>query len=105
MIDSIEIPESFFVDNELSLQAVGLLCFLTAYSKNNKIKKTEIYDVFPKNKKGSVSTAWLELVRNRYLLQIKTRNRGKWDSDYYFSFHPFSDSDIEKIIERRKSDR
>src|SRR5699024_12177600 len=66
-------------EDNLSLQAIGLLANLTSYSDTWVIHKTELYNRFAKNKRKSVQNAWAELVENNYIVQLRKRNGSKYD--------------------------
>ena len=86
-------------EDNLSLQAIGLLANLTSYSDTWVIHKTELYNRFAKNKRKSVQNAWAELVENNYIVQLRKRNGSKYDYIYYHSQIPFDENDIKEIEE------
>lgn len=83
----------------LSLQAIGLLSYLTSLPEGWQIHKTELYRKFNKNGKKSVSSAWNNLVESGYIIQFKIRNGKKFDYKYYHFHEPFTQADILMIEE------
>lgn len=87
------------VDN-LSLQAIGLLCNLSSMPDSWTIYKTELYKRYARNGRTSVQNAWDELVENNYIVQFRKRNGRKFDYYYYFSQEKFTTDDI-KLLEEK----
>lgn len=87
------------VENEISLQALGLIVNLWSYNVEVwELHKTELYKRFAKNKKTSVSNAWDELVEAKYIIEFKYRDGKKWDYVYIYRIEPFTTLEIEKIM-------
>lgn len=86
-------------EDNLSLQAIGLLANLTSYADGWTLHKTELYKRFAKSRRRVVETAWNELVENNYIVQLRKRNGKKYDYFYYHSQVPFTENDIKAIEE------
>lgn len=84
------------VDN-LSLQAIGLLCNLSSMPDSWTVYKTELYKRYGKNGRTSVQNAWNELVDNNYIVQFRKRNGRKYDYYYYFSQEKFTAENIKSL--------
>src|SRR5699024_4449369 len=67
------------------------------------LHKTEVYKRFKKNGKTSVSNAWEELVKEKYIVQFRKRNGRKWDYIYYFNLEPFTNEQIDDLEEKEKA--
>lgn len=85
-------------DNPISLQALGLLVNLHSFSKNWRIRKTEVLRRFAKNKETSVKRAWDELVDTGYIIEGKYRVGPKYEYIYMVNIKPFTDTEKRKII-------
>src|SRR5699024_6487008 len=91
------IPRGLLQHENLSLQAIGLLCNLQSYPEDWNLHKTELYTRFKKNKKTSVSNAWDELVNENYIVQLRRRDGKKWNYIYYFNLEPFTEDQVKEI--------
>ena len=92
------ISRSMLQDTEnLSLQAIGLLAYLTSLPDDWQVHKTELHKRFKMNGKTSVATAWDILIKEGYILQFKKRNGRAFDYSYYHFHEPFSEEDIKEI--------
>lgn len=84
--------------NPISLEALGLLVNLWSYDVETwDLHKTELYKRYAKNKKTSVSSAWSELVKAKYIHEFKFRNGSKWEYVYFYRPEPFTDFEIEEM--------
>ncbi len=86
-------------EENLSLEAIGLLANLTSYPDTWTLHKTELYKRFAKSGRRIVEKAWDNLIDNKYIIQLRKRNGQKYDYMYYHSQVPFTDSDIKEIEE------
>src|SRR5690625_1357287 len=93
------IPRSLLQHERLSLQAIGLLCNLQSYPADWELYKTELYKRFPKNKETSVRNAFDELVKEKYIVEIKERDGRRWLYTYYFQTEPFTEEEIKEFYE------
>lgn len=92
------LSRSMLQDTEnLSLQAIGLLAYLTSLPDGWQVHKTELHKRFKMNGKTSVATAWDILIKQGYILQFKKRNGRSFDYSYYHFHEPFSEEDIKEI--------
>ncbi|GGD03132.1 hypothetical protein [Enterococcus wangshanyuanii] len=98
------IPRDLLQNNELSLEAIGLLCHLQSYPESWKLYKTELYTRFKHNKRTAVQRIWKELVNNNYLIEFKKREGKRYVYQYIYSVEPFTGSDIEKIKQELQND-
>lgn len=84
--------------NPISLEALGLLVNLWSYDIETwDLHKTELYKRFAKNKKTSVTSAWDELVKAKYIHEVKFRQGRKWEYIYYYRPEAFSQYEIDEI--------
>lgn len=83
----------------LSIDSIGLLAHLTSYPDNWKLYKTELYTRFAKSKRSKIESAWKELVREKYIVQLRKRVGPKWEYIYYHNQQRFTDEDINSIAE------
>lgn len=97
------IPRDFLQDDQLSLQAIGLLSNLQSYPDTWVLHKTEVYKRFKKNGKTSVANAWEELVKEQYIVQLRRRNGKKWDYVYYFNLERFTDEQVKELEEQEQA--
>ena len=96
------LSRSMLQDTEnLSLQAIGLLAYLTSLPDDWQVHKTELYKRFKKNGRRSVASAWENLIESGYILQFKKREGKRIAYSYYHYHEPFSKEDIE-LIERQE---
>lgn len=84
-------------ENNLSLEAIGLLSNLTSYPDTWELYKTELYKRFKKTGRRKVEKAWDNLVEEKYIVQLRRRNGKKYDYIYYYSQERFSDEEINQI--------
>ncbi len=97
------IPRDFLQDEELSLQAIGLLSNLQSYPEDWELNKTEVYNRYKKNKRTSVANAWEELVEEKYIVQLRRRNGKKWDYIYYFNLERFTEEKVKDLEEKEQA--
>ena len=84
--------------NPISLEALGLLTNLWSYDVETwDLHKTELYKRYAKNKKTSVSSAWAELVKAKFIHEFKFRNGRKWEYIYFYRPEPFTQLEIEEM--------
>ncbi|SJZ45074.1 hypothetical protein SAMN02745116_00350 [Pilibacter termitis] len=91
------INREFLQNNELSLEARGLLSYMESMPKNYVFHKTQLYRCFEKNKKTSIERIWNELLEENYLVAFRKREGTKYEYEYYFTQDKFSISDIEQL--------
>ena len=84
-------------ENDISLQALGLLTNIMSYPETWELRKTELYKRYKKNKETSVSNAWKELVEHGFIIECKIRDGKKWDYNYYIRLVPFTEEEKEQI--------
>lgn len=93
------LPRELLQTEELSLEAMALLCYLISYPDNYEFKKTNLYNSFRKNKRRAVSRMLDELIEKRYFLQFKKREGKKDIYKYIYRDQAFVDDEINKIKE------
>lgn len=98
------IPRELLQSNDISLEAIGLLCHLQSYPETWKLYKTELYTRFKYNKRTSVQRIWKELIKNYYLLEFKKRDGKRYIYQYIYSVNPFSKEEIRNITEELLKD-
>ncbi|MEK5217749.1 hypothetical protein [Psychrobacillus sp. FSL H8-0487] len=91
-------------EDNLSLEAIGLLSNLVSYPDNWVLHKTELYKRFAKSKRNKVESAWNNLVEEKYIVQLRKRNGKKYDYLYYFATERFSDEEIREISKQEQAD-
>jgi len=95
------IPRELLQDSNLSLEAIGLLCYMQSLPENWKLYKTQLYTQFPKNKRSVIDRIWKELINNKYLLSFKKREGKKYNYNYIFSVIPLTEEDINDITNQQ----
>jgi hypothetical protein len=91
-------------EDELSLQAVGLLVNIMSYSESWELHKTELYKRYAKNKETSVRNAWEELVKAGYIIEFKYRVGKVWEYEYYVRLLPFTPKEKAEILDTARSE-
>lgn len=87
-------------EDNLSIEAMGLLCNLTSYPDTWEVHKTQLYRRFAKNGRRKIENAWNELVDERYIVQLRRRNGKLWEYIYYHSQVRFTNDEIREIEEK-----
>lgn len=95
------LPRELLQDENLSLEAIGLLSYMQSLPETWVLYKTQLYTQFPKNKRSSIDRIWKELVENKYLLNFRKREGKKYVYNYIFSVLPFSEEDIQDILKEQ----
>lgn len=98
------LPREMLQDSNLSLEAIGLLSYMQSLPVNFKLYKTYLYKQFPKNKRTSIDRIWKELTENKYLLSFRKRSGKKWNYNYIFSVAPFTQEEIDTMIEEQEKE-
>lgn len=93
------IPRELLQDENLSLEAIGLLSHICSLPETWKIYKTQLYKKFKKNKRTSVQRIWKELVESGYILEFRKREGKKYVYEYVYSLTPFSIDEISDVVE------
>lgn len=93
------IPRELLQDENLSLEAIGLLSHICSLPETWKIYKTQLYKKFKKNKRTSVQRIWKELVESGYILEFRKREGKKYIYEYVYSLTPFSKDEIFDVVE------
>jgi predicted transcriptional regulator len=93
------IPRELLQDENLSLEAIGLLSHICSLPETWKIYKTQLYKKFKKNKRTSVQRIWKELVETGYILEFRKREGKKYVYEYVYSMTPFSTDEIFDVID------
>lgn len=93
------IPRELLQDENLSLEAIGLLSHICSLPETWKIYKTQLYKKFKKNKRTSVQRIWKELVESGYILEFRKREGKKYVYEYVYSLTPFSTDEISDVVE------
>lgn len=88
----------------LSIDSIGLLAHLTSYPDNWKLYKTELYTRFAKSKRSKIESAWKELVKEKYIVQLRKRVGPTWEYIYYHNQQRFTDEDIKSIAEQEHAE-
>ncbi|MGX6979021.1 hypothetical protein ACWN8V_07160 [Vagococcus elongatus] len=91
-------------DENLSLEAIGLLANIQSYPSNWKLYKTELYTRFKHNKRKSIERIWNELVSNGYIVQFRKRIGKKYIYQYLVSSEKYTKNEIIDLIEEAKTD-
>lgn len=91
------IPRELLQDENLSYEAIGLLCQLQSYPSDWDLFKTELYKRNPKNKRTSVERIWDELVENGYIVQYRIRDGKAYCYQYLFSVNKFTEENLKEI--------
>lgn len=91
------IPRELLQDENLSYEAIGLLCQLQSYPSDWDLFKTELYKRNPKNKRTSVERIWDELVENGYIVQYRIRDGKAYCYQYLFSVTKFTEENLREI--------
>ncbi|SER47475.1 hypothetical protein SAMN05421767_15811 [Granulicatella balaenopterae] len=92
------ISRDFLQNNNLSLQARGLLAYMISMPEDYVFHKTQLQNCFAKNKTKSVNNAWNELLEENYIVAFKKREGMKYNYKYFFDQVPFTKEDIENLI-------
>ena len=92
------IPRELLQDENLSLEAIGLLSHICSLPETWKIYKTQLYKKFKKNKRTSVQRIWKELVETGYILEFRKREGKKYVYEYVYSMTPFSTDEIFDVV-------
>lgn len=98
------IPRELLQSNDISLEAIGLLCHLQSYPETWKLYKTELYTRFKYNKRTSIQRIWKELIKNNYLLEFKKREGKRYVYQYLYSVNPFTQEEIRNIAQELLKD-
>ncbi|AQS42483.1 hypothetical protein LSG23_20595 (plasmid) [Bacillus velezensis] len=93
------LPRELLQTQDLSLEAMALLCYLISYPENYEFKKTKLYDSFKKNKRRPVSRMLNELMDKGYFLQFRRREGKKNKYKYIYRHTPFSSKEISELIQ------
>lgn len=91
------IPRELLQDENLSYEAIGLLCQLQSYPSDWDLFKTELYKRNHKNKRTSVERIWDELVENGYIVQYRIRDGKAYCYQYLFSVNKFTEENLKEI--------
>lgn len=91
-------------DENLSLEAIGLLANIQSYPPNWKLYKTELYTRFKHNKRKSIERIWNELVSNGYIVQFRKRIGKKYIYQYLVSSEKYTKNEILKLIDEASLD-
>ncbi|MGX6962265.1 hypothetical protein [Vagococcus xieshaowenii] len=98
------IPRSFLQDENISLEAIGLLCNMESMPDNWVFYKTELMSRFKFNKRTSITRIWDELVREGYIVQFRKRSGKKFEYQYIFSLEKFSPEELTELLEEMKTE-
>jgi hypothetical protein len=85
-------------ENTISLEALGLLVNILSYPDTWKLRKTELYRRFAKNKRTSVKSAWDSLVDSEYIIEFRYRSGKSYEYVYYYREVPFSPEEKAQIL-------
>lgn len=86
-------------ENNISLEALGLLVNLLSYPSTWELHKTELYKRFANNKEASVRSAWNTLIAANYIIEFKYRAGKKWEYVYYFRKVAFTNEEKAEILD------
>lgn len=86
-------------ENNISLEALGLLVNLLSYPTTWELHKTELYSRFAKHGEKSVRSAWKSLEESNYIIEFKYRVGKKYEYVYYFRKVPFTASEKAEILD------
>lgn len=84
-------------EDNLSIEAIGLLANLLSYPDSWELYKTELYKRFKKSKRTKIQNAWNELVEEKYIIQLRKREGKKYNYIYYFQDSRFTEEEIQAI--------
>lgn len=85
---------SMLQDNELSLEARGLLAYMESMPEKWIFHKTMLQRNFPKNKRSSIDRIWNELIDHNYLIAFRKRDGKRYSYEYFFTQEKFDGEDI-----------
>lgn len=91
---------SMLQDNELSLEARGLLAYMESMPEKWIFHKTMLQRNFPKNKRSSIDRIWNELIDHNYLIAFRKRDGKRYSYEYFFTQEKFDVEDIICLKER-----
>ncbi|MBS4462202.1 hypothetical protein JXA27_06475 [Aerococcaceae bacterium zg-B36] len=98
------LPRELLQNSELSLESIGLLCFMLSRPEDWVWYKTELYTCFKKNKRSQITRMWDELVEFNYIIQFRKRVGKKFQYMYWFDEKPFGEDEIVDVFEKMQKD-
>ncbi|OUZ14662.1 hypothetical protein [Enterococcus cecorum] len=91
------ISRAMLQNDDLSLEARGLLAYMESMPENYVFHKTQLQKAFKHNKRTCIDRIWNELMSQNYLIAFRKRDGKKYIYHYYFTQDKFDEEDIQAI--------